>query len=269
MASGTQHTTMDGLEDTSTTRSSEPGLDNLRAPGSWATAGHSHAYGSHAPDGSAVSDSSSVVLASSSYRPATGPRSNNSLRKIETLSYYTGLDADGDNQEQPLKKMGLDQLCDLAAKEDYGECNIEQTKSASYIHYLLYSQTGAVDDLERAIHRAKQQIPLDLNRPDYTLRLKNLIVMLVQKYERTSSLDDLQETIFRAQEMIAATPLEHSDRPARIGDCINMMMHKCRRTGSQEDLDEAIITVKEAGAVVSIDKSDHGGRMSVQVKIPM
>ena len=126
-----------------------------------------------------------------------------------------------------------------------------------------------MDDLERAIHRAKGQIPINSDSSDYAPRLEDLIVMLIKKYELTGSLDDLQETILRAQEMIADTPLEHPNRPARISDWVKMMIYKCWRTGLQEDFDEAMIATREAGAVISVDNSHNGGPMTLKVRIPM
>lgn len=252
-------------EDTSTACSSEPGLHNLKAPGTWTTAGHSHAYDSHAPDDSTASASSSNVHGSSGYRPAA--RTN--LRKIETLLYYTDLDAHGDNQVLLLQEMDLEQLQSLLAKEEDAECNVEQAKSTSHAHYFIFLKTGAMDALERAIYRAKGQIPINSDSSDYAPRLKDLIVMLIKKYELTGSLDDLQEAILRAQEMIADTPLEHPNHSARISDWIKMMIHKCGRTGLQEDLDEAIIAAREAGAVISVNNSHNGGLMTLKVGIPM
>jgi hypothetical protein len=74
---------MGGPEDISTTRSLESGLDNLSAPGSWATAGHSYGYDSHAPDDSAISASSFNLDASSSYRPAMNGLTNTELFRVE------------------------------------------------------------------------------------------------------------------------------------------------------------------------------------------
>lgn len=255
-------------EDASPAPNPEPGSGNTGAPECSTTAGHSHGYSSHAPGSSAMSASLSNMPTSNGCRPTMEARSADSLRKIGTLSYYTNLDAYDDNQVQSLEETSLDQLRDLAVKGEDAGGNVEQAELDSHVRYFIFLQTGAMDDLEKAIDRAKKQIPLSLDRLDYTTRLKDLIVMLIKKYERTSSLDDLQETIFRAQEMIAATPPEHPDRQSRMSDWIKMMIHKCGRTGLQDDLDETIITAREAGVEISMDKSDDGGALRLGIGIP-
>ena len=124
-------------------------LDNPKVSGSWTTAGHSHAHDSHPPGNSALSVSSSIVHSSSNYHPAVGSWSTSSFGKFRTLSYFTELDGDGDNQVQSLKGIDLDQLRDLAVKEGNVECNVEQTKSASYVRYFIFLETCVMDDLEQ------------------------------------------------------------------------------------------------------------------------
>jgi hypothetical protein len=125
-----------------------------------------------------------------------------------------------------------------------------------------------MEDLERGVGRANEQMPVNTDNPHYEPRLKDLIVMLVKKYQHTNSPDDLQEAIFRAQEMMAATPLDHPDRSARMSDLITMILMKSRRMGSEDDFNEAIIIAREMGAVVSVEDSDGRGLMKVTVEIP-
>lgn len=241
-------------------------LDNPKVPGSWTTTGHSHTHDSRPPGNSPLSVGSSIVHSSSNYHPAVGSWSPSSFGKFRTLSYFTELDGDGDNQVQSLKGIDLYQLRDFAAKEENAERNVEQTKSASDARYIIFLETCVMDDLDRAICRAKEQIPINFDSADYTSRLKHLIVML-KKYKLTGSLDDLQEAVYRAQEMTIATPLEHLVRPVRMADWINITFRKFGRTGSQDDLD-AIITAREAGVEIFIDNSDSGGALRLQVGIP-
>ena len=48
-----------------------------------------------------------------------------------------------------------------------------------------------MDDLKRAIYRAKEQTLINFDSADYMPRLKHLIVMLIKKYKLTGSLDGL------------------------------------------------------------------------------
>ena len=128
------------------------------------------------------------------------------------LKYYL----DGDEVGwQSLKNMDIDELRHLAADE---EAAAGQTTLISHVYYPIFLKIGAVEDLEQAIARANEQMPVNTDNHHYAARLKDLIVMLVKKYQYTNSLSDLQEAIYRAQEMMAATPLGHPDGSARISD---------------------------------------------------
>ncbi|RYP40255.1 hypothetical protein DL767_001798 [Monosporascus sp. MG133] len=245
------------------------GLDNPISPITQTAAGHSPGYnGQTLPRDSVASASSSEVLASSSHRHMTGTASNNCVR-TETLKYYKELDGDGVGGSVSLKDMDLNQLRRLAANEEGAAWNIEQTKSIGRVYYSIFLKTGALEDLQRAIDQANEQVPFNVDNPHYVARLKDLIVMLVKKYQHSNALDDLQEALFRAQEMMAATPLDHPDRSARMGDWIDMMFMKFRHTGSQDDLDEATITAREVGAAVSVDNSEGGGPIRLEAGIPI
>jgi hypothetical protein len=230
--------------------------------------GHSLGENCHAPPGDSVASTGSSE-AGSSYRPAAGTISTSSVRKFYGLKYYKELNGDRDGGSQSLNDMDLGQLRRLAANEEDGKRDIEQTKSIAHVYYSIFLKTGALEDLERSLDRAKEQMLVKVDNPQYAPRLKDLIVMLFKKYQHTNLLDDLQEAIFRAQEMMTSTPLDHPDRSARIGDCINMMFMKFDRTGSQDDLDEAIIIAQEAGTAVSVDILDSEGTMRMKVGIPM
>lgn len=215
------------------------------------------------PGGSVDSASSSKSHASSTHRPMEGAMSTSSIKKSQALAYYTDLGVQGNGKAQSLHDMDLDQLRDLASKED----DVEQRTSAGHVYYFVFLKTGKLEDLDRAIQQAEGQIPVKADNPDYALRLKDLIIMLVKRYEHTSSLEHLQEAIFRAQEMIVTTPPDHPDRPARMSDWIGMMFKKYGRTGSQDELDEAMMAAREAGAMISVINSDRGP--TLQIGIPM
>jgi len=210
---------------------------------------------------SAVSTISSGVLPSSSRRMTKTASTN--IRSIETLEYYRELNGDGVSGSVSLKYMDLSQLRRLAENEEGAEWDMEQAKSIGCVYYFIFLKTGAIEDFERGIGRANEQMPFNMDQPHYAPRLKDLIVMLIKKYQHTNSPDDLQEAIFRAQEMMAATPLDHPDRSARMCDLITMMFMKSKRMGSELDLNEAIMTAREMGAVISIDDE------TMKVGIPM
>ncbi|KAI1740997.1 hypothetical protein F4680DRAFT_77579 [Xylaria scruposa] len=189
-----------------------------------------------------------------------------SVHEFGELEYYKEVDSD---KSQSFQDMDIPELRRLAANEQ-DSSQVEGIKKATsiiHIHYSIFSKTGAIEDLERAIQLANEQMPVDDGSPSYATQLKNLVVMLVKKYRCTNSMSDLQEAIFRAQEMVAATPLAHSSRSARVKDFITMMLMKFSRTGSQDALDEATITAREVGASISVDSS--GGRgLVIKVGIP-
>lgn len=209
---------------------------------SQATAG---AYSHHGlPRDSVVAAGSSKAQAIDSYHPTAGPMSTGSFGKLEGLKYYTKLDEDNGDRSRAFEDMSLGQLRSLVTNEEEGEDYPKAIQSASVIYYFVFLKTGAIEDLERAIDRARKDTPTKQDDPDHAPRLKDLIVMLINKYERTNSLSDLQEAIFRAIEMVTATPEDHPDRSVRMGDLIMMLM-KSGRTGSEDDLNEAIIIARE------------------------
>lgn len=118
--------------------------------------------------------------------------------------------------------MDLVQLHRLAAngEKEKAKSDSEENKYMGRIYYAIFLKTEAMEDLERALDRTKEQMPIKIDDPLYTSCLKNLIVMLVKKYQHTDSQDDLQEAIFRAQEMVVATSPDHPDRWDRIHDWI-------------------------------------------------
>ncbi len=135
MVSGTQHTDMSGLEDISTTRSSKPRLDNLRAPGSWTTAGHSCEYDSHPPDDSAISASSFNMRTSSSYRPAMNGLTNTELFRVESEMITL------------LHDMSNEDLC-LFAELHEDPVNDVQIELYIFTYFLLFTGTLLTEYLE-------------------------------------------------------------------------------------------------------------------------
>jgi tetratricopeptide (TPR) repeat protein len=225
---------------------SRPRFNNSIPPISQTTAGHSPGYNGHSPPSDSVAPAGSFeILASSHQNCVAGTISSDCIRKFETLKYYKDLDGDVDAGSCSLNEMDLDQLYCLVTYNKGTERDIKQAKLTGHIYYFIFLKTKVLEDLERAIDRAQEQIPANTNSPQFAQRLKDLIVMQVKKCQYTKSSDDLQEAIFRAQDMMAATPLDHSDRSARVGDLIGMMLMKFNHTKSQEDLDKVIISARE------------------------
>ena len=249
---------------------SEPGFDNPNSPTSQAAAGN-HIVDSHdaLPYDLIASTNSLEALPSSSHSRIVDPASTGFVGKVSNLLYYRELDGDVVVGSRLLKNMDLVQLRHLAVNGEKEQVNsdTEDDKHMGCVYYAIFLKTEAVEDLERALNRTKEQMPIKIDNPLYTSYLKSFIVMLVKKYQHTRSQDDLQEAIFRAQEMVAATSPDHPDRWFRIYDWIKMMFTKFCRTGLQDDLDEITTTVQEAGVNVYIDNADGGG-FTVKVGMP-
>lgn len=160
------------------------------------------------------------------------------------LVYYTELDAKGNDEARSFDDMDLDQLRDLVAKDDADNSN-QPKKFVG--HYFIFLKTGKLEDLETAICRAEEQKRIKLGSPNFLSCLKNLIVMLVKKYEHTDSVDDLQEAISRVREMVATTPRDYPDDPAILNDKVAMMCRKYDCTGLQEDFRMYYDAVNEWG----------------------
>lgn len=143
--------------------------------------------------------------------------------------------------------LSLEELHGLATTwEENPSGDVGQITSLSIVYYFIFLKASAMGDLQQAIHRAEEAVAAtQVDDPDHTTRLKDLIVMLVKKYERTNSLEDLEGVILRAKEMVTVTPPEHPDRLARLKDLIVMMGKKYLQTRSREDLDEMIFMAEQ------------------------
>ncbi|KAH8645963.1 hypothetical protein BGZ60DRAFT_245621 [Tricladium varicosporioides] len=127
----------------------------------------------------------SEMQASSSHSDCPSPLAAESSRSsapswdLERLEYFREVDGGW----QSFKDMDLDELRRLEDVED----SARPTQLASLIRYAIFSRTGAIEDLDCAIDRAKGEIPIRDDDPDYASRMKDLIVMLVEKYKRTNA----------------------------------------------------------------------------------
>lgn len=213
--------------------------------------GHHSDDGQDAPLYNSVdSETLAKASASSSHPPVEESTSTGRSSKTAGLQYYNNLDGDVVVESQLLRSVDLPNLCRLAATID---SDPERKGCIGRIHYAIFLKTNAMEDLERAIDRTKDQMPLKVEDPCFLFYLKDLTTMLMERYSCTGQLDDLQEAIFRAQEMVAATSIDNPDRSARLGDWITMIFMKCDRTGSPIDVDEAMLTLREAGVDVVVN----------------
>ncbi|KAH7124311.1 hypothetical protein EDB81DRAFT_215218 [Dactylonectria macrodidyma] len=195
------------------------------------------------------SASAGVSGASTSVRslPASGSPGPGIDLVATTLQYYQELDVPTD-AELSIFDMDLEQLYEFAgALEENPANDAGQVKLLSSVYYFIFSKTGAVDDIQKAIHRAEEAVTAThIDEADYAPRLRNLIVMLMKKHERTRSLEDFDEAILHAEVMLTITQGLHPDRPHRWMDLIKMKVKRSLQTRSWEDLDEAMFMATEA-----------------------
>ena len=209
MASGTQYTATGGLADSSQVRE---GLDKKKArllqeleelkqaeeelrreeevrdlecqveaarkrvreaPGTRTTAGHSHAYDSHAPDDSAVSASSPNVHASSSYRPSTNGLTNTELFRVEPEMVTS------------LHDMSNEDLCSFAELHE-DPVNDVQIELYVFTYFLLFTRTFSMGYLKQAIQRTEGWIEVArLDHPDRARRFQIFDMMSARMCELT------------------------------------------------------------------------------------
>lgn len=194
---------------------------------------------------------------------------------MKTDSYIAGLDAlkyfrvvDGDYSRNGRSRslqgkitMGttlnedIDGLREKITDPLFGkeENNSEAKQPESLIQYSEFLRTGALKNLLCAVDRADEELLTKKDNPEYELRLKDLIVMMIAKYRRTGELEDLDSVIYRATEMIA---FDHLDRKPRVRDWITLMIMKWTRTGDENDKEQAILMAEQAGVLISEERSD-------------
>ncbi|KAI1127944.1 CHAT domain-containing protein [Nemania abortiva] len=185
-------------------------------------------------------------------------------RGFGRLEFYEEV---GEDMLRAFKDLDISELRHLIANEESAPRDTMEATSATYIQYSIFLKTGEMTNLERAIQHAEEQMPISDSSLEYHNRLRDLIVMLIKKYQLTNLVSDLQTAIYRAQDMVIAMPLHQFGRQAQIRDFIRMMFTKFERTQSQEDLDEATIIAQQLDASMSIDDSDGKG-IRVEFRLP-
>ncbi|KAF3316707.1 hypothetical protein TWF173_001371 [Orbilia oligospora] len=156
---------------------------------------------------------------------------------ILELRYYTDLDISEDGLELSFLDMDLEELYEVASSlEPTPETDLQEVKLLGVIHYYIFSKTGAVEDLQNAINRTEEVVSgTDIDSPNYALSLKDLITMLIKKYNCTDSLEDISQAILRAEEMVTLT---HRDQGQQTLDLLRMKGTKAIRTGLFAEVEE-------------------------------
>ncbi|KAB5536166.1 CHAT domain-containing protein [Coniochaeta sp. 2T2.1] len=116
-----------------------------------------------------------------------------------------------------------------------------------YFYQQRYSRTGAIADLEEAIHVVREAVestPPD--HPDRSAMLNNLGTRLNDRYARTGAMADLEEAILVVREAVESTPRDHPDLARHLNNLGACLSARYSRTGAMADLEEAIRVVREA-----------------------
>lgn len=126
-----------------------------------------------------------------------------------------------------------------------------------YLDRLRYYQESnksidaACSAPQSAIDEAARLVPASSDNPEFSLRTKSLVILLLRRFGQTAAVEDLQHAVLRAQELVAATPRGHPDRVARVDDWIDMMLVEvCLGGFRDEHLREVVEMGGQAGATV-------------------
>ncbi|KAF3283207.1 hypothetical protein TWF970_001185 [Orbilia oligospora] len=155
-----------------------------------------------------------------------------------TIKYCRELDLPEDGIESSFLDMPLDQLYEIESDlqlNTEAAVDIQETRLLGSIYYFIFLSTGAKEHITEAI-TATEKIVADTNTNDlnYISYLKNLITLLVKKYECTYSITDLDQAILRAEEILT---LNHCDWYSQINDLISLKQVKYLYMGSDSALE--------------------------------
>ncbi|KAF3104882.1 hypothetical protein TWF102_002647 [Orbilia oligospora] len=183
-----------------------------------------------------------------------------------SLEYYRDLHFPDDAIEMSFLDMGLEQLYEVASDVEAAleldveadlktDAQCDQLNLLGNIHYFIFARTGAVDDIENAIKNSERAVDdTNTDGPKYAPRLRNLITMLMKKYECTNSLADLDQAVLRAETMAT---LRRPDWQAQFLDLVKMKGRKCLRTGSKEEMEELMVMYEMMGQPNLVRLSTH------------
>ncbi|KAK0706617.1 hypothetical protein B0T26DRAFT_806355 [Lasiosphaeria miniovina] len=189
--------------------------------------------------------------------PSPGP--HNVIQPSSTPSADPPAD---DSAELLFYDMDLEQLYEFASTlEENSENDTAQAKLLSSVYYIIFSRTGAVDDIQKAVDRAEEAMEATrIDDPGYVSCLRNLVVMLMKKHAHTSSLEHLDRAILLGDVMMTITPSMHPEWTHRLKGLVEMRYKKALQTRLSEDVNEAIAFATEAAGMVqeaSVDRADH------------
>ncbi|EWC46107.1 hypothetical protein DRE_04681 [Drechslerella stenobrocha 248] len=156
------------------------------------------------------------------------------------MGFYQNLDIPDDEIE--LIEGEKEVLLGLAETlEENTDPAFEEARLISHVYFGLFLQTGAMEDVQKAIENATTSLAKAYpNSPDHESCLKNLIVMLMRKYYCTESLADLNTAIDHAEQMARQHPYELE---AKLCDLAKMKFLKRTRTGSKHAYEKICLEI--------------------------
>ncbi|EGX46138.1 hypothetical protein AOL_s00110g302 [Orbilia oligospora ATCC 24927] len=200
------------------------------------------------------------------FLPASSTLEDGSPEIDLSLQYYGDLDFPEDAIEMSFLDMDLEQLYEVASDVEAAlesdvevdlktDAQCDQLSLLGNIHYFIFSRTGAVDDIENAIRNSEGAVDgANTDGPKYAPRLRNLITMLMKKYECTNLLADLDQAVLRAETMAT---LGRPDWRAQFLDLARMKGRKCLRMGSREEMEELMVMYEMMGQPNPVRLSTH------------
>jgi tetratricopeptide (TPR) repeat protein len=116
-------------------------------------------------------------------------------------------------------------------------------------------RTGAVTDIEEAIHLAREILSMTPEySPDRAEKLNGLANSLGDRYLRLGAMSDLDESVQVARKAVDAAPEGYPNRALYLNDLAVPLADRYKRTGAITDLEEAIQATAQA---VNITPEDH------------
>ncbi|KAF3314448.1 hypothetical protein TWF173_004791 [Orbilia oligospora] len=203
---------------------------------------------------------------SGTFLPASSTLEGGSPEIDLSLKYYRDLYFPDDAIEMSFLDMDLEQLYEVASDVEVAlesdveadlktDAQCDQLSLLGNIHYFIFSRTGAVDDIENAIRNSERAVDgANTDGPKYAPRLRNLITMLMKKYECTNLLADLDQAVLRAETMAT---LGCPDWQHQFLDLVKMKGRKCMRTGSKEEMEELMVMYEMMGQPNPVRPSTH------------
>ncbi|KAK6527590.1 hypothetical protein TWF694_004574 [Orbilia ellipsospora] len=136
----------------------------------------------------------------------------------------------------------------------------------SHVYYIIFLRTGSLSDIQGAVDRADDLVNATnarINSLDYATYLRNLIALLLKKYQLTQSELDLDRAIHRAEEMVTITPLGHPDRESISSDISKMKFTRESRMSPPAQLDDSELLLKVALAMRCMGEYDATGNLDL------